>query len=287
MKKIKSFWFCLLCLLVIESACSKSSSGTTSVPPVMPPVIPPVIPPDRPGPAVDYWITKGDQSALLEQQAALRFGAPDNSFAFIDIDSTQTFQTIDGFGYTLTGGSATLINNMNAGDKASLLNELFGNGPTSIDVSYLRISIGASDLNASVFSYDDKPTGQTDINLTNFDLGPDKTDLVPILKAILQINPSIKILATPWSAPVWMKDNGSSVGGSLLPQYYDVYAHYFVKYIQQMKANGITIDAITPQNEPLNPENNPSLSMTAAEETDFIRNNLAFFIGNAFGEQIL
>jgi glucosylceramidase len=100
------------------------------------------------------------------------------------------------------------------------------------------------------------------------------SDLIPILKQILAINPSIKILATPWSAPLWMKDNNSSVGGNLLPAYYAVYANYFVKYIQAMKAQGITIDAITPQNEPLNLQNNPSMSLSSMQERDFIKNNL-------------
>ena len=95
-----------------------------------------------------------------------------------------------------------------------------------------------------------------------------------MLKEILAINPNIKILATPWSPPVWMKDNTSFIGGSLQPQYYGVYAQYFVKYIQQMKAEGITIDAITPQNEPLHPGNNPSLLMLAAQQADFIKNHL-------------
>ena len=81
-------------------------------------------------------------------------------------------QTIDGFGYTLTGGSAYLINQLGA-DKNPLLKELFGTGENSIGVSYLRISIGASDLNASVFSYDDMPAGQTDINLDHFSLAQD------------------------------------------------------------------------------------------------------------------
>jgi glucosylceramidase len=91
---------------------------------------------------------------------------------------------------------------------------------------------------------------------------------------ILQINPQIKILGSPWSAPVWMKDNKSSVGGSLEKQYYDAYANYFVKYIRAMKAEGITIDAITPQNEPLNPKNNPSMYMDANAQADFIKNSL-------------
>ncbi|HEY2727794.1 MAG TPA: glycoside hydrolase family 30 beta sandwich domain-containing protein, partial [Parafilimonas sp.] len=94
------------------------------------------------------------------------------------------------------------------------------------------------------------------------------------LKQIVAINPSIKILATPWSAPTWMKDNNNSVGGSLLPQYYNVYAKYFVKYIQAMRNEGLTVDAVTPQNEPLNAGNNPSMVMDANAESLFIENSL-------------
>ena len=112
----------------------------------------------------------------------------------------------------------------------------------------------------------------------HFSLGPDTTDLIPILQQILAISPSIKIIAAPWSAPAWMKDNHSTAGGSLLTNYYGVYARYFVKYIQQMKLKGITIDAVTPQNEPLNPDNNPSLVMQAADQSVFIKN----FLGPAF-----
>ena len=226
------------------------------------------------GPSISYWVTKGDQTALLQKQtAALTFNATSGPNS-IEIDSTQTYQTVDGFGYSLTGGSAFLINRLPTAEKATLLQELFGNGENSIRVSYLRISIGASDLDAEVFSYNDLPAGQTDVNLTQFSLSKDTNDLIPLLKQILAINPNIKIMGSPWSPPTWMKDNGKSVGGSLLPQYYDAYARYFVKYIQAMKANGITIHAITPQNEPLHPGNNPSLLMLAAQQRDFIKNNL-------------
>jgi glucosylceramidase len=95
--------------------------------------------------------------------------------------------------------------------------------------------------------------------------------LIPLLKEIVAINPNIKIMGSPWSAPLWMKDNKLSVGGSLLPQYYNVYAQYFVKYIQAMQAQGITIDAVCPQNEPLNPNNNPSMSMSATQQISFIK----------------
>ncbi len=100
-------------------------------------------------------------------------------------------------------------------------------------------------------------TGQTDVNLTNFSIDKEKQDLIPILKKIIALNPAIKILGSPWSAPVWMKTNGGFVGGSLKPEYYAAYSNYFVKYIQAMKAEGITIDAITVQNELLHGGNNP------------------------------
>ena len=233
-------------------------------------------PPSGPGTNdMSAWLTFADQSVFCKSKLALCLSIPFKiPYPVIAVDSTQTFQTIDGFGFTLTGGSAYVINQMNTAAKSSLLKELFGNDTSSIGISYLRLSIGASDLNAAVFSYDDMPAGQTDTTLAHFSLGPDTTDLIPILKQILVINPNIKIIAAPWSAPVWMKDSASTVGGSLLPMYYNAYAKYFVKYIQQMKSQGITIDAVTPQNEPLNPGNNPSLYMVATDQATFIKNNL-------------
>ncbi|MBS1933651.1 MAG: glucosylceramidase, partial [Bacteroidetes bacterium] len=227
------------------------------------------------GATVNFWLTNGNQSALLQKQTALSFGTTANTYLNIDVDSSKTFQSVDGFGFTLTGGSAYVINRMSSTAKAALLNELFGSDSSSIGISYLRISIGASDLDASAFSYDDVAQ---DTTLSHFNFSLDTADFLPVLKQILAINPSIKIIATPWSAPAWMKDNGGTIGGSLLPAYYNVYAQYFVKYIQLMKATGITIDAITPQNEPLNPGNNPSMLMYAGQQATFIKN----YLGPAF-----
>jgi len=225
--------------------------------------------------SVEFWLTQSDRSALLQKQSAkLSFGTQSNKHPVITVDEMQSFQSIDGFGYTLTGGSAFVINKLNKQEKSKILLELFGTDENSISISYLRVSLGASDLDDRVFSYNDLGEGETDLNLSRFDLGPDKTDVIPLLKEILRINPKIKILASPWSPPAWMKDNNSTKGGSLRPKYYDVYAQYFVKYIQQMRAEGIRIDAITPQNEPLHPGNNPSLLMTAPQQAAFIKDSL-------------
>lgn len=181
---------------------------------------------------------------------------------------------MDGFGFALTGGSAQHIIRMSTAVRHQLLEELFARNENEIGISYLRVSIGASDLNDHVFSYDDLPDGQTDVSLKNFDLKQDRLDVIPVLKEILAINPSIKILGSPWSAPTWMKTNNNIQGGKLKEDYYSVYASYFVKYIQAMKANGITIDAITVQNEPFNNGNTPSMQMFAKEQARFIRDHL-------------
>lgn len=233
------------------------------------------VPPSPTGNEVEAWFTKADQTALLRKEITnLAFTSPANTLSTIDIDSNATLQTIDGFGYTLTGGSALLINKMSDAEKSRLLQELFGKDSNSIGVSYLRVSIGASDLSPEVFSYDDMPAGQTDVTLQHFNLSKDTVDVIPILKRILAINPAIKIMGSPWSPPAWMKDNNNSMGGSLLPQYYSVYANYFVKYIKEMQSRGIAIDAVTPQNEPQHGGNNPSLVMSALQQADFIKNHL-------------
>ncbi|MES2376601.1 MAG: glycoside hydrolase family 30 beta sandwich domain-containing protein [Bacteroidota bacterium] len=272
MKTRKSYFFTAMFMAVVATgSCQKKQSVTGGINTTPNPVVTTPIKTD-----VAMWLTQPDQSALFQKQnVGLLFSTGTNSNPTITVDTTKAYQTIDGFGYTLTGGSATLINNLPAAQKDALLNELFATDDTKIGVSYLRISLGASDLSATTFTYDELPAGQTaDNNLQYFSIDQEKTDLIPILKKIIAINPSIKILSCPWTSPTWMKTNNSFKGGSLSTTYYDAYARYFIKYIQAMKAEGITIDAITPQNEPLNPKNTPSLVMEAAEQAIFIKNYL-------------
>jgi glucosylceramidase len=136
-------------------------------------------------------------------------------------------------------------------------------------------------LDATVFSYNDLPAGQTDETLEHFSIEPDKAILIPLLKEIRAINPTIKIMGTPWSAPKWMKTNNNSIGGSLKPQYYPVYAQYLVKYLQAMLAEGIPLDAITVQNEPLHDGNNPSMYMTSNDMKTFVKSHLGPAFQNA------
>jgi len=223
----------------------------------------------------DLWLTTADKTALLEEiEDRVKEANADSEYPTIEVNTENTFQTIDGFGYSLTGGSALLINNMSESAREELLQELFGRGEGQIGVSYLRVSIGASDLDPYTFSYNDLPPGETDENMEQFSLNADRENLIPVLKEILEISPELKIMGSPWSPPTWMKTNKNTIGGSLMPEYYDAYALYFVKYIQGMAKEGIPIDAVTVQNEPHHDGNNPSLYMTAGDQAEFVKNHL-------------
>ncbi len=239
------------------------------------------------------YLTLPHQQVLLQKlEDRISMGDSASGNPTIKINSSVTYQEMDGFGFTLTGGSAMHLNAMSAEARQHLLNELFGDGENDLNLSYLRVSIGASDLDEKTFSYNDLPEGETDENMDLFSLAPDHEHLIPVLKEILEIDPEIKILGSPWSPPVWMKtfdipvevdrdpDLPPTVGGGLDPQYEAAYANYFVKYIQGMAEEGITIDAITVQNEPYHYRNNPSLHMEPEQMRDFIKNHL----GPAFSE---
>lgn len=229
----------------------------------------------QPEQAVEVWLTTPDKTFLFEQVPYPKIKLTnDTQHPTITINSAKTFQEIDGFGYTLNGGSAMWLMKMNAQARSEILQELFGTEGNAIGVSYLRVSVGASDLDERVFSYSDLPEGSIDPELLNFSLDYDTLYLIPVLKEILAINPSIMIMGSPWSAPIWMKSNRSAIGGYLLPEFYQSYALYFVKYIQGMREHGIRIDAITVQNEPLHPGNNPSMYMSAQDQATFVRDYL-------------
>lgn len=231
---------------------------------------------DNSGMQLHSWITMPDRSKLLTKGDTINFvAATDNTSNLIEVDTTRTFQTMDGFGFSLTGGSAYLLNKMlTAENRSNLLRELFLSDINGIGISYLRISIGASDLDEKVFSYNDLPKGETDLTLSKFSIDPDQENLIPVLKEILALNPEIKIMASPWSAPMWMKTNGMAKGGSLKKEHYPVYANYLVKYIEEMKKQGIEIDAITVQNEPEHPGNTPSMTFTSKQQNEFVRDHL-------------
>ena len=207
----------------------------------------------------------------------LSFSTVDNmSPSTIRLNPSQEYQSIDGFGAAITGSTAYNLLKMTAADRAKFLKETFS--PTEgYGMSYIRICIGASDFSLSDYTCCDKE------GIENFALTDEENKyVIPVLKEILAINPSIKIMASPWTAPRWMKVNNltdlkphnSWNGGQLNPAYYQDYATYFVKWIQAFNIEGIRIYGMTVQNEPLNRGNSASMFMGWEEQRDFIKNAL-------------
>lgn len=222
---------------------------------------------------ITVCLTTADRSALL-QSSTLFFSSQVVEGPRIMVDPRQRCQPIEGFGFSLTGGSAMLISRLPERERLNLLQELFLPDADGIGVSFLRLSIGASDLSERCFSYDDTPGGGEDFELAWFDLEAGDREVIPLLQEILAINPALKLIATPWSAPAWMKTHHAAIGGKLRVECYAVYAEYLVRYLLEMRERGIVVHAMTPQNEPQNHKNEPSMVMEAHEQADFIKNYL-------------
>ena len=224
---------------------------------------------------IEGWVTRDANSVLQPMQpAAFSRSSPQEALPTIEVDESRAFQPIEGFGFALTGGSAYLLAGLPAADRAELLEELFGLTEDAVGLSCLRLSIGASDLGWRDFTYWDLEPGTADPDLARFNLAVCDPEVVPVMQQILRINPAVKIIASPWTAPPWMKSNDSFIAGSLKPECYAAYARYFVKYVEVMRGNGIHVSAVTPQNEPHNPKNEPSMVMTATEQAEFIKGHL-------------
>jgi len=220
---------------------------------------------------IQVWSSLPDTDALLVE-SFLSFDN-DNDSTITDtvmIYPDRIRQEMDGVGAALTHSSAIVFNrNLSPTRRDSLFRVLFT--PEGIGINYTRLCIGASDFAPDIFSYSE----EEDFTLSNFSIDRDREDVIPMLKEILAINPGLKIMASPWSPPAWMKTNGSMIGGKLRPDCYAVYAEYLIKYIQAYAAEGITIHSLTVQNEPeYSTAAYPCMEMTAEEQKIFIRDYL-------------
>jgi glucosylceramidase len=213
---------------------------------------------------VDVWLTNDNQRTKLAKQSATSFTSRTTSVPVIYVDEIQTYQSIEGFGASFTDSAAYLLNEKLPPSKLNtVMTNLFDRN-AGIGISFVRNPMGASDIARHDYSHDDLPSGTTDPNLTNFSVSHDLVDIVPLVKMAKQINSQLKIMANPWSPPGWMKTSDSMIGGSLLAADYTTLANYFVKYIQAYSVQGIPIDYISMQNEPLYvPSDYPGMCMPA------------------------
>lgn len=230
---------------------------------------------------VEVWLTTGDSTNLLARRPDLYFlrnsSAQDSSIVTIYVDDNKTYQQMLGFGAAMTDASAHLIEQMTPSRRDALLADLFGrgSGDGGIGLSFLRVPMGASDFSMRDYSYDDMPPGQTDSSLRKFSIEADRAEKIPALRQALAINPELKVMASPWSPPAWMKSTGSLIKGTLTPRYYDSFTEYFVRFIHAYDSAGVPIYAITLQNEPnFEPDNYPGMSLPAAARARVIADHM-------------
>jgi glucosylceramidase len=223
-------------------------------------------------PASRAWLTTGDGKQRLARVALTR-PAPDA--LRIEIDPSQRFQTMVGFGAAITDASGILIAGMKPAPRAALMRDLFGTAPGQLGLGFTRLTIGASDFSPTHYSFDDMPPGERDPELRRFSIAPNRADVLPVVKQALAINPRLVVMASPWSPPAWMKTGDSLIGGTLRPDAYASYARYFVRYLQAYAAEGVAMRYLTIQNEPdFSPDSYPGMKWSAADRARFVGDHL-------------
>ncbi|WNI19060.1 ricin-type beta-trefoil lectin domain protein [Actinacidiphila sp. ITFR-21] len=213
----------------------------------------------------------------LQQQTPVSFAAGTGGAGQqITVDENTKYQQFTGGGASFTDTAAYLLNSsgaLSAATRTSVMQKLF-DPVNGIGLDFLRNPIGASDLARDNYTFDDMPAGQTDPTLAHFSIAHDLTDVLPLTKQARQLNPAVTVMATPWTPPPWMKDNGAYSQGWLQSQYYAAYAQYFVKYIQAYQAQGVPINYITVQNEPTCCGGYPSAQWNGSGLAYFTKTNL-------------
>ena len=223
---------------------------------------------------VRAWLTTPDQQHLLAPSAVSAPGAPGDGV--IRIDPTRQFQRMAGFGAAITEASAWLIRHgLPPEPREALMKELFTREGAGVGFDLTRLTIGASDFSRRHYSLNDMPPGQTDPELRHFSLDPERADVIPAVKQALALNPQLQVMASPWSAPGWMKTTDSLVQGQLRPEFYGAFANYLVRYVQGMAAEGVPIFALTLQNEPhFEPGDYPGMRMPPATRAAVVGQHL-------------
>ncbi len=227
------------------------------------------------------WVTTPDGALKLSNRGSAEFRPGGSQNLTISVDPSRSYQTMDGFGASITDSSAHVLYRLDRRNRDATMRRLFS--PSDGDgLSFLRQPMGASDFVAGDFyTYDDLPAGKTDYDMRRFSIAHDRAQILPLLRQALELNPRLKVIGSPWSPPAWMKTNGSLIGGRLIddPRIYAAYARYFVEFVQAYEHAGVPVYAITVQNEPQNrnPSGYPGMDLPVAQEAKLI-----VAIGRAF-----
>lgn len=211
----------------------------------------------------------------LERQPPVTF-RPGRADGGITVDASRAYQRFEGGGASLTDTAGWLLHSSGTlGDatREATLRKLFA-PHDGIGLGFLRNPMGASDLARRGYTYDDLPPGHRDPDLRHFSLAPDRADILPLTARARQLNPDLTLMATPWTAPAWMKDNGRLDQGRLRTRYHDAYARYFVAYLRAYRDSGVPVDFVSAQNEPTCCPGYPSMRWSGRGLAHFTKDHL-------------
>lgn len=223
---------------------------------------------------VNLYITAENTEFRLAANARLKFAPfdqPPETQPCVFIDPDRTFQTFVGIGAALTDAAAETFAKLPKEKQEEFLKAYF-NTNEGIGYSIARTNINSCDFSSASYTY----VAEYDKDLKSFTVAHDMAYKIPLIqRAIQAAGGELPLFASPWSPPAWMKDNKNMLqGGKLLPEYYQLWADYFVKFIKAYKKENVPIWGITVQNEPMAKQTWESCIYTAEEERDFIKNYL-------------
>ncbi|MBV9528485.1 glycoside hydrolase family 30 beta sandwich domain-containing protein [Sphingomonas sp.] len=198
----------------------------------------------------EMWLTTADQAQKLAPQPLVGANGPAVGDEAITIDTGRRFQTMHGFGAAMTDASAEVLSRLPNDQRRAVMAELFGRGTHGLGLSFMRLTIGASDFSTHDYTYDDTSGNVPDPELRRFSIAPARTYVLPRVREALAINPQLKVMISPWSAPAWMKTTRSLITGQLVPEYYPAFADYLARTVQAFGADGVPVAMLTIQNEP-------------------------------------
>jgi glucosylceramidase len=227
--------------------------------------------PSTPTAPAQVWLTTADETQKLAPQPVLAPLGPVTADEAVAVDSSKRFQRMHGFGAAMTDASAELFSRLPESERRAIMAELFGRANGGLGLSFTRLTVGASDFSPTHYSYDDTPGNAPDPELKYFSIEPARKYVLPRMREALAINPDLKVMISPWSAPAWMKTTRSLIQGQLVPQYYPAFANYLARTVEAFGAEGVPVSMLTIQNEPdFEPDSYPGMRVNSPDRARII-----------------
>ena len=227
----------------------------------------------------EMWLTTADETQKLARQADLAAAGTATGDEAVTIDPSKRLQRMHGFGAAMTDASAELFSKLPEEKRRAIMAELFGRKNDSLGLSFTRLTVGASDFSRTHYSYDDTPGNIPDPELRHFSIEPARQYVLPRVREALAINPDLKVMISPWSAPAWMKTTKNLIQGQLEPRYYPAFANYLARTVEAFGREGVRVSMLSIQNEPdFEPDSYPGMRVNSPDRAIIIGR----FVGPTF-----